>query len=403
MMMPITRRDIEVLLDTPDRTDFVVSAYADLRVKDGFHNHVETELKNQARALNGALAGSDARKTLDAHVDAIRRAVETANGGARGLAVFAGLERGLLRSIPLDFPVTNRLVIDEEPYLLPLLERWHAQPSYLVAVVDSHRVHLFEAFAGVAESVGGVDRPIPPDTQRDKPRFTYKKRFSQTRHERLQDIDDDGFLKTVIDTIKQHWGQNNGNGPFTGLILLGQSPVTSAVRRLLPKELEQAVVLEAAQTMTDRAEDVADDVARALETWRAGRRAELLTTLDERRREKHLIADGPIDVLDALQQGRATKIVVGSNRKIAGARCSACGYRFGAPVGTCVYCQAPCKTVNAAQEILRMAVRHRVPVFLLQDQAENDPLAAFGGVSALLRAEANWAPDAATARASMGH
>jgi protein required for attachment to host cells len=402
MMMPITRRDIEVLLDTPDRTDFVVSAYADLRVKDGFNNHVETELKNQARALNGALAASDVRKALDAHVSAIRRAVETANGGARGLAVFAGLERGLLRKVPLDFPVMNRLVIDEEPFLLPLLERWHAQPNYLVAVVDSHHVHLFEAFAGVAEEVGGVDRPIDPNAQRDKPRFTYKKRFSQTQHERLTGLDADTFLKTVAETIKQHWGQNGG-GAFTGLILLGQPPVTSAVRRLMPKELDQAVVLESSQAMTNRAEDVADDVARALEGWRAGRRAELLTTLDERRKEKHLIADGPIDVLDALQQGRATKIVVGSNRKIAGARCSACGYRFGTQVGTCAYCQAPCKTVNAVQEILRMAVRHRVPVFLLQDQAENDPLAATGGVSALLRAEANWAPDAATARASMGH
>lgn len=37
-MMPMTRQEIEVLLDTPDQHDYVVSAYADLMVQDGF-NH----------------------------------------------------------------------------------------------------------------------------------------------------------------------------------------------------------------------------------------------------------------------------------------------------------------------------------------------------------------------------
>jgi hypothetical protein len=55
------------------------------------------------------------------------------------------------------------------------------------------------------------------------------------------------------------------------------------------------------------------------------------------------------------------------------------------------------------QEILRMALRHRVPLHLFRRGPDADPLARAGGVAALVRAEANWAPDAATAQATEGH
>src|SRR3954453_14462996 len=124
-MMPITRQQIEILLDTPDQRDYVVSAYADMTVQDGFKRYVDLYLKNQVRAAGDALTEAKARKDLDANIAVIREAVETqAFPTARGLAVFSGVARGLRHVIPLEFPVENRLVIDEEPFLLPLLEHW---------------------------------------------------------------------------------------------------------------------------------------------------------------------------------------------------------------------------------------------------------------------------------------
>ena len=40
-MMPIIRQQVEILLDTPDRHDYVVSAYADLTVQDGFKRYLD--------------------------------------------------------------------------------------------------------------------------------------------------------------------------------------------------------------------------------------------------------------------------------------------------------------------------------------------------------------------------
>jgi len=388
-MMPITRRELEILLDSPNQRDYVVSAYADLTVQDGFNRHVDLHLRNQTRAAEEALAEAGARKSLEANIEAIRAAVqEHRSSGARGLAVFSSVARGLHQVISLDFPVEDRLIINDEPFLLPLLERWYGQPTYLVLVVDSHQAHLFEAYAGIPQPVREVERDIDEDTQRDKPRFTYKKRFSGAHHERLHDMTEDKFLQEVAEQVGGHFR----TGRFAGLILLGQPHVTGAIRRLLDKDTGAAVVEEAAQTMTGKPDDVADDVARVLARWHAERDRQVLDELEERWKQAHLVANGPTEVLDALQQGRATQVIVGSRRDLAGARCKDCHYRFGAPVATCPYCQGECQSRNAVQEILQMALRHRVAVHLFRPNLDRDPLGRAGGVTALLRAEANWAP-----------
>lgn len=397
--MLMTRRDLEILLDTPDRKDYLVSAYADLRVRDGFRHYAEIEMQNLARAAGNALSEAEARKVLDANMEAIFHAVDQPDPMARGLAVFSGAERELFHAVPLDFPVENYLVLDEEPYVLPLLERWYGEPNFLIVVADTRQFQLFEAHAGVAEPIRAIQRDTDEEFQRDKPRFTYKKRFAKVRHEFLHGLEEDGFLKEAIDEVAGHWDSGN----FAGLILLGQPPILGAIRQLLPKDLEAAVVEEAPQTMTDRPEDVTDDVARALERWRDSEKTRLLGELNERWKEDHLVANGPTAVLDALQQGRATEVILGPRHDITGARCSACGYRFGAPLRTCVYCQSPCKTVNAAQEILRMALRQRVGVHLFEQ--DGDPatqLDRASGVAALLRAGANWAPEASNPSVSAG-
>jgi protein required for attachment to host cells len=397
-MMPITRREIEVLLDTPDQRDYVVSAYADLTVQNGFERYADRHLRNQGEEAEAALAEAKARKDLDANLDVIRRAVrDEADPASKGMAVFSSVVRGLRHVVPLGFPVENRLVVDEEPYLLPLLEHWYGEPGYLIALVDSDEAHLFEALHGRPERVHDRTRgDVHDEIQRDKPRFTYKKRFARTNHERLHGMEDDTFLRAVADDLRDHWESGN----FAGLILLGQSQVTGPLRGLLPRELGDAVIGEAAQAMTTRPDDIAGAASGIIARWRADRERRLLDELRERWSQKHLVADGPTDVLDALQQGRAAEVVFSAGHEIPGARCGDCGYRFGAPVETCTYCGGRCRRVSAAQDILRMAMCHRVPVTVLHPDPGRDPLGPSGGVSALLRAEANWAPKTDPSRVS---
>lgn len=401
-MVPLTRGEIEALLDAPGvgPGGFVVSAFADLTVRNGFERDVERHLKNEAKAAGGAL-GEKARRGLDDDLEAVRRAVREADPKARGLAVFSAAARGFLRVVPLDFPVADRLMVDEEPFVLPILEHWHADPSYLIALVDSDEAHLFEARHGHPDKLRDVVRDdAGQDIQRDKPRFTYKKRFAQTRHERLFGAEDDRFLKSVAEAVRGQWQGHE----FAGLILLGQPPVTGALRRLLARDAVGPVVAEAAHAMTAEGEHLAAGVAPLIDRAEADREAEALAELRERSARQHLVALGATDVLDALQQGRAARVLLSPRADIPGARCRDCGYRLGAPAGVCPYCNGPTRAVNAVQDILVMAVRHNVPVRLVGPAAatKDDPLGPANGVAALLVAEANWAPDRAAARASEG-
>jgi hypothetical protein len=401
-MMPLSRPDIEILLDTPNQRDYVVSAYADMRVQDGFNRSADIHLKNRARAAAEALAAAEARKDLDANIAVVREAVQTqADPSARGLAVFSSVARGLRQVIPLDFAVDNRLVIDEEPFLLPLLEHWYGKSSYLIVLFDSNEGHFFETYHSRPRPVGKLEREDADQRiQRDKPRFTYKKRFAATGHERLHGPADAPFFRDVAGAIDEHWK----NGHYAGMVLLGKSQDTAALRQLLSKELDALVVGEAPHAMTARPDDLTADVSRLISDWEAEHEGRALAELTERRRRHHLVANGATEVLDALQQGRAAQIFLGgAGRDIPGARCTDCGYRLGAPVAVCPYCEGRCRTVNAVQDIMRLAMRHRVPVHLFRMPAQIDPLEPSGGVAALVRAAVNWAPDAGAARASEGH
>jgi protein required for attachment to host cells len=401
-MMPMTRQEIEVLLDSPDQHDYVVSAYADLTVRNGFERHVDLHLKNESRAAGDALAGAPARRDLEANLAVIREAVRAvADPMARGVAVFSGVARGLRQVVPLEFPVENHLVIDVEPFVLPLLERWYCEPTFLIALVDTDEAHLFEALHGRPDRVRDLKRDdVGQAIQRDKPRFTYKKRFARAQHERLFGVADDGFLKEVVGAVRDHWAA----GHFRALILLGQPHITGPLRKLLPRDLGAAVAFEAQHAMTTRTEDLADHVALMIERFQTGREATALAELKDRWAQKHRVAGGPTDVLDALQQGRAERIFLSPRLDLAGARCSGCRYHLGAPVGLCPYCGATTRPVNAVQDIMKLAMRHRVPVQLIHHPGEKDaPLSPFGGVAALLLAEANWAPDRTVAAASEGH
>ena len=151
---------------------------------------------------------------------------------ARGLAVFSSVARGLREVIPLEFPVENHLVIDEEPFLLPLLERWYCEPAFLIALFDCDEAHLFETHHGRPEPVRDLERDdAAQDIQRDKPRFTYKKRFAATHHERLHGTEDAPFLRELSDAIAERWKESD----FAGLVLLGQ-PRTPPRCASLPKE-----------------------------------------------------------------------------------------------------------------------------------------------------------------------
>ncbi|GIW86031.1 MAG: hypothetical protein KatS3mg108_0355 [Isosphaeraceae bacterium] len=383
-MMPMTRRDLEILLDHPDRRDYVVSAYVDLRVTDGFRRggDVETILRNLGREARASLAEAKARKSLDEALDDVIRMASATEPAARGVACFRGIERGLRHVVALDFAVATRLVIDEEPFVLPLLVQWYTAPRCLAAQVDSHGVRLYERYGGVTEPVASRIRDVADDASR----LNFKRQNGHEWHEHLSDLDHDPFLRAGAEEIAA-WARG---GAFDWVVVFGPSPITAAVVRRLPREVAARVVEGGSIDRSEGLDGVAQRLEAVLAEVQARQVRQVLEEFQGRWKEGHLLADGATETLDALQQGRAEQVLVGPRRDLGGARCPACGYRFGAPIGQCVYCQTPTRTVNALQEILRLAMRQQVPVLILEDAEAARVLSRNGQVAALLRADLNW-------------
>ena len=140
-MAALTREHIQVLLDQPGGRGMVVSCYADTSVAEGFQAHWLQPFKTEASRIRQLLAEDhQARLEFERDLEAIRRALESPEARqARGMAVFSAAARDFFLALPSEVPFENRLVVGDEPYVVPLVEAYLREQGYLVILADTHR------------------------------------------------------------------------------------------------------------------------------------------------------------------------------------------------------------------------------------------------------------------------
>ncbi len=121
--------------------------------------------------------------------------------------------------------------------------------------------------------------------------------------------------------------------------------------------------------MTTRPEDLADDVSRLIQDDRgAARPGASPNSAIAGSRSTWWPTARPTCSTPSSRAGQPRSSWAAA-ATLSGAICRDCHYRLGAATGVCPYCQGMCRPVNAAQEILRMAMRHRVPVRIFKGTA----------------------------------
>ena len=389
-MAKLTHENIQVLLDQPKGRGMIVSCYADTSVAEGFRRHWRWPFKTAVSRIKQLLADDhQARLEFGRNIVAIRRVLRAARARqSPGVAVFSSVARGLLVDLDLETPVRDRLVADEEAYLVPLLELLHRQRTYLVVACDSHQARLYSATANHARQLAQWDESIPQHQHSAGQRWGYSQ-ATIDRHRRDHILH---FQKELADAIAEAWR----SGTFAGVILLGQHPTLAALRGLLRASVSAAVVHEAPlTTFTEQSarEASAAALAGACKTHDERLREEVARRLNE----GYLVATGPAEVLHALGAGRALRLVLGPDQGLPAARCENCRSVFVGPHAECPYCRGACVKTNLWQEILLLALRHGV----VTDFVESDGrLASLGNVAVLLRTEDDWQSPAKPATAA---
>lgn len=373
-------KDYQVLLDRPRGVGMVVSCYADTSVAEGFEPHWRQHLKAEATRIRGLLAGEPkALEEFERQLEAIRRALEAPEARrARGMAVFGASGWDQALALSSDEPYEGRLVVDEEPYLVPLLVADYRRREYLVVLTDTHRGRLYASVPGEAHLLDELDEAVPRGKQ-----------TGIARHRK------DHILQYQKELVR-HVGRAWDAGSYQGIILLGEHEVLENFRGLLPKRLADRVVHEAPHAWAGRQPEIHDLVREVVDAAIASRQERLMEEISRRLAEGFAVATGPQEVIVALGNGQVLELVLGPDPGEVASRCSGCRSLFVAEESTCPYCKAPCTKASLWQEILSRAVRHGVAVHFVPTEAR---VAVPGGAAALLaRDEPQWAPASSVAR-----
>jgi len=381
-MAALVAEGIQVLLDQPKGKGMMVSCYADTSVSAGFASHWLQPFKTESSRIRQRLADDhQARLEFERNVDAIRRALESPEARqARGMAVFSAAGRGFFLALPAIEPYENRLVVDEEPYVVPLLEADFRQRGYLVVLTDTHRARWYAAGPGGSRPLGDIDESVPKKQHSAGERWG-KQQATIERHRKDHILH---FQKELALRVEEAWGEYR----YQGIILLGEHEVLEQFRKMLPARLSLRVVHEAPQAWTENQGEIDEEVRAMLKTAQADEERRVLAELDRRLHEAAAVAAGPQEVINSLRDGQVAALILGPDPGAPASHCTGCHALFAAIHAVCPYCHTPCRTGNLWQEVLALAVSHGVWVHRVQPSAT---LAHHGGIAALLvRDEPQW-------------
>jgi peptide subunit release factor 1 (eRF1) len=376
-----TMKDVQWLADHPRGEGMVVSCYADFSVSSGVRPLWRQYLKNEVKRIEETCADRSAARQFHSNVTAIEAALSSRRlVAARGIAVFAASQRNLLQTYALASPVPNRLVVDEGPYLVPLLEVLHRQRRYLVVHTDTQRACLYTAVPGAVRLIEEISAGIPKRHRAAGERWGWQQ-ATIARHREDHILH---YLNDLAREIERAWPSER----YDGIILSGEHEVLQELRTHLPDLLGNQIVGEAPHAWVGKQASLVSkiDTIHAEALRRHGR--QVLEELKRRLMEQHRIALGPQAVIDAIRNdevGYRGRVVMEPDRGEVASRCTVCASLFARVVEECPSCRRRCDKTNLWQAIALRAARQHVSVDFVES---GQGLEKHGGVVALLAHEA---------------
>jgi hypothetical protein len=327
-------------------------------VRPLWREHLKNEVQRIDNTLSGNPAATDA---FHRNIAAIEGVLSRRRVSARGMAIFAACEQNLLQVYALSSVVPNRLVVDEEPYLVPLLELLHRQRRYLVVHSDTHRGRLYTAVPGELRIIEEMDRPVPRRQRAAGERWGKQQAtIARHREDRIAH-----YLKGLAREIERAWPEER----YDGLVLLGEHVVLQKLRTYLPVALRSRVAGEAPHAWVGRQIPILQKIesihAKALQE----QERQLFAAIRRSLMEDHDIASGPQAVIDAIendQVGYSGCAVMESDSGRVASRCTSCRKLIAQQVAECPVCHAECEKTNLWQAIALLAARKHVLVHFVE-------------------------------------
>jgi peptide chain release factor subunit 1 len=313
----------------------------------------------------------DERTALKADVERVREVLrgDIAGNGTRALAVFACQPEDLLEVVPLREPVESRVVLDDAPFVEPLLYAG-AQDRWCVVLCNRRVARLF---AGPGDALDETDR-IEDDVHSQHDQGGW----SQARYQRSVDKEAQDHLQHTADVTFERFKRR----PFDRLLVGGPEETIGDLEARLHPYLKERLVGRVSCDVENSSLDQVRSCAggRILEFAR-GREREALDRLAQGVGSGERGAAGLSQVLAALNDARVEVLLVARGMTAAGFCDPATGLLYASPDELPEGAEAK-PVADIVEKAIERAIEQSADILGVR---HHDDLGPLGGIGAVLR------------------
>jgi peptide chain release factor subunit 1 len=371
----LNREELKEIAKMTTGDSYFVSLYLNTNpmtnTKNNYVIHVKNMLKKTTEQLDKAVTKriqGDIKK-ISAYILTNKRIFK------KGLVILSAQEEEFWKEFHLSLPIKNEIIIDNTPYIKPLLDILDNYQRYAILLVGKDSARLFVIHLGEIEEYTEVHTVDVPGRHKKGGWFS----LSEKSYERHIDYHVGLHLKDVIKQLEVFLSRE-----YVGSLLLGGSEeAVIKVRGMLPQKLARKVIGTFHAEMFANSKEVLKKAEPILQVAERKKDEKTVDDLLTKAMKNESAVIGIEDVLHTLQEGRIMKLLFLKDFKQSGLTCQNCGFLTVQTVSSCPYCKGKTKKVNYIVDLLaQKAVEQGALIEVLDD---NKKLKDAGKIGAFLR------------------
>ncbi|MGD8464025.1 MAG: hypothetical protein PVI09_09175 [Anaerolineae bacterium] len=368
-----SERDLNELLEFTSEESPVLSLYLNVDPTQQTTDQYKLALRTMLKEVGDEAESAD--------LEAIERFFDFEyDWQGRGVAVFSCQGEDFWKSHSLAVPVHNYAYVSHRPYIKPLTDVLDAYGRYGVVLVDSEGARMFLFNLGeIVEASGLLGEEVRRVKHGGASGVAGMRGGTAARAARRGEATVLRNLKEIADATDSFCTQNG----CRRLVLGGTEANVSQFVELLPKALQDAVI---GSFTVDVAAPVGEVQSRSMdliEEVAEKREKELVDAMIAGWKRDSGASVGLSDTLAALQEHRASLLLVAAGYEASGFRCTDCRYLMLTERDECPLCGGSIEPVEDLVETMtHRALEQGVEVEIVRGSQELDDA---GGVGCLLR------------------
>lgn len=371
----LTYDELKELSGMSGNGNFFVSLYLNVNpitnTKGDYVIHLRNMLKENVEKV-----GKDVIKKTKSDIERIEAyLIGNKREFKKALVIISSQPLGFWRSYHLSLPVKNELVIDNAPYIKPLLTLMDSYPRYVVLLVDKESARIFLIHLGRIEIYTELLTPDVPGRHKKGGWFA----LEQSRYERHIDYHVSLHMKDVIKTLENLIHKEAINK----IIIGGTEESLIKIKGMLPQTILNKVISTFHPEKMAGDKDVLDKTLKIIEGFEREKEKETVQELITRAMKNNMAVIGLEDVLTNIQAGKVMSLIFLKDMTASGFRCDNCNFLTSQELNACPYCKGKFDKVNYLIEFaLQRAVEQGA---IIKAVTESDELRKAGGIGAFLR------------------